>query len=108
MNIKFTGKCIDAMTDKRGTLYLIIEDGVNGTPTPQKVKCWGRGIDAAARAIRKGDLVQVEAKLGANRWDPGDGRPPMWFDGLQATFIEVKNSHAAGSREQPDDGDLPF
>lgn len=89
MNLKFTGPVIDTMTDKRGTLYLIIEERTTGQPVPQKVQCYTRPIADIARNVHVGDVVSVEVTLSANRWDPPDGRPRVWFDGLKATFIEV-------------------
>lgn len=111
MNIKFTGACVDTTTDKRGTLYLIIEESSTGKPVPQKVKCFGRGIADAARAVRIGDMVHVEGKLSANRWEPPGGGTALWFSDIQANFIEVQPGDTKTKQPEPppfDDGDVPF
>lgn len=111
MIVKFTGKCIDTMADKRGTLYLIVEESSEGKPLPQKVKCWGRAIEAAAKGVRPGDTVTIEARQEARRWEPKDGSPPVWFDGLNAVFIEVAvpDGDPRGNPQPVEDiDDVPF
>lgn len=109
MICKFTGKCIDTMRDKRGTLFLIVEESSEGKPLPQKVKCWGRGIAEAAQVVRVGDTVTIEARQEARRWEPKDGGDAVWFDGLNALFIEVGAGAPKGNPPADvDDSDVPF
>lgn len=111
MNFHLTGKCIDRTIDKRGTISLIVEEFTTGSPVPQKVECYGKAMEAAARAVKRGDTVNFKVTLKASPWNPPGNLPRVWFEKLQATFIEVIDGRSVPPPDGPIDinnDDVPF
>ncbi len=92
---KFKGPCVDTMRDKKGTLFLIIEESTEGKPVLQKVRCWSKDVAAIANEVRIGDVVSVEAQVGAKAWTPQGESKQIYFDGTEAKRLSVAGKPVA-------------
>lgn len=80
------GEVFEAYADRRGTPILIVDV----VSRKVRVKCWGKGVEDEARAVRVGDHVSIKCwPLEARKWTPTDGRPAEWFQDLSASKVTV-------------------
>ncbi len=103
---KFKGPCVDLMRDKKGTLFLIIEENSEDKPVLQKVRCWSKDVAAIANEVRIGDVVTVQAQVSCRPWTPAGENKPTYFDSHEAKRLVVASDKPAAKKPEPEVDDL--